>query len=262
MPASTSQAIAQGRRLVDQADRITVLTGAGISTDSGLPDFRGPKGVWTLNPAAERASHIDVYVSEPDVRRKNWALRASGELWADVSPNRGHQALVYLEQRAKLHTLITQNVDGLHQLAGSDPDRVVEVHGTTREVQCLSCDYRDDMQAALERVRSGEEDPVCLDCGGILKSATVSFGQSLNGADLARAEHAAVNCDLYCAIGTTLAVYPINLTAPLAAQAGAKILIVNGEATEYDPLADVLVRAPISEALPQITGLDPLHSDA
>ena len=260
MPSHLSEAVIDARRLVDESERITVLTGAGISTDSGLPDFRGPKGLWTLDPAAERASHIDAYVSDAQVRKANWARRASGELWADVAANRGHEAVVHLERRGKLKMLITQNVDGLHQLAGSDPSRVVEIHGTTRKVQCLACDYRDDIEAALQRVRSGEADPPCPNCGWILKSATVSFGQSLDGALLAAAERAAVNCDLFCAIGTTLAVSPINLTAPLAAHAGARIVIVNGEETEYDALADVVVRGAISEVLPVITGLAPLDS--
>ena len=143
------------RRLVDGAERITVLTGAGISTDSGLPDFRGPQGLWTRDPAAERASNIDVYVTDPDVRRQNWARRAEGSLWADVAPNRGHEALVHLERRGKLQVLITQNVDELHQRAGSDPSLVVEIHGTTRKIQCLSCDYRDEMETVLDRVRAG-----------------------------------------------------------------------------------------------------------
>lgn len=244
--------------MVDAAERVTVLTGAGISTDSGLPDFRGPKGLWTRDPAAERASNIDVYVSDPEVRRSNWARRASGALWGDVEPNRGHEALVHLERRGKLHLLITQNVDELHQRAGSDPQRVVEIHGTTRKVQCLACDYRDDIEVALERVRAGEDDPECPVCGWILKSATVSFGQSLNPVDLARAERAALECDLFLAVGTTLAVSPINMTAPIAAQSGARLVIVNGEPTEFDALADVLVGGSISEVLPVICGLDPL----
>ncbi len=248
--------MAAARQLVDSAQRVTVLTGAGVSTDSGLPDFRGPKGLWTRDPAAERASNIDVYVSDPEVRRSNWARRASGALWAEVEPNRGHEALVHLERRRKLHLLITQNVDELHQRAGSDPALVVEIHGTTRKVQCLSCEYRDDMAVALERVRAGEEDPDCPRCGWLLKSATVSFGQSLNPLDLARAERAALECDLFLAVGTTLAVSPINMTAPVAVQSGARLVIVNGEPTEFDALADVLVGGSISEVLPAICGLD------
>ena len=242
--------------MVDAAQRVTVLTGAGISTDSGLPDFRGPKGLWTSDPAAERASNIEVYVRDPEVRRRNWARRASGALWADVEPNRGHAALVHLERRAKLHLLITQNVDELHQRAGNDPELVVEIHGTTRKVQCLACDYRDDIEVALERVGAGEEDPECPSCGWILKAATVSFGQSLNPIDLARAEQAAVGCDLFLAVGTTLAVSPINRTAVIAVQAGAPLVIVNGEPTEFDALADVQVSGSISDVLPAICGMD------
>ncbi len=248
-------AAAAARRMVDAAERVTVLTGAGISTDSGLPDFRGPKGLWTRDPAAERASNIDVYVSDPDVRRSNWARRAEGALWADVEPNRGHEALVHLERRGKLHLLITQNVDELHQRAGNSEELVVEIHGTTRKVQCLACDYRDEMEAALARVRAGEEDPPCPRCGWLLKAATVSFGQSLNPVDLARAERAAVECDLFLAVGTTLAVSPINMTAPIAVRSGARLVIVNGEPTEFDSLADVVVGGSISEVLPVICGL-------
>jgi len=252
--------VAEARHLVAASEKVTVLTGAGVSTDSGLPDFRGPKGLWTKNPAAERASHISVYVSDPEVRRRNWQLRAEGRLWADVAPNRGHEALVHLERRRKLRLLITQNVDGLHQMAGNSAGRVVEIHGTTREAQCLSCSYRDSMEAVLERVRTGEPDPACPRCGGILKSATVSFGQSLDPDDLARAERASAECDLFCAVGTTLTVSPINQAAAIAVHSGARLLIVNAEPTDFDPLADVVVRGSISEVLPQITALDPLDA--
>ncbi len=260
-PARTADAaVAAARLLVDGAASVTVLTGAGISTDSGLPDFRGPEGLWTRDPAAERASNIDVYVSDPEVRRQNWARRAEGSLWAEVAPNRGHEALVHLERRDKLRLLITQNVDELHQQAGSDPARVVEIHGTTLKVQCLACEYRDDISAVLARVRAGEADPPCPRCGWILKSATVSFGQSLDPAKLWQAEQAAVGCDLFLAVGTSLAVSPINGTALMAARAGAGVVIVNGEPTEFDPIADIVVRGPIGTVLPQITGLDPLLS--
>lgn len=247
--------VEQARSLVDAATAVAVLTGAGISTDSGIPDFRGPQGLWTTNPAAEKASNIRYYVADPEVRRANWAARATGELWAHVEPNIGHHALVHLERRGKLHTLITQNVDELHVRAGNSPDRVVEVHGTTRKVACLSCDYRDEMETVLARVRAGDDDPACPRCGGLLKSATVSFGQSLDPGDLRRSEIAATEADVFLAVGTSLAVYPINETVRIARQAGARIVIVNGEPTAMDHLADVVLRAPIASVLPTIVGM-------
>ena len=247
--------IERARTLIDDASSVTVLTGAGISTDSGIPDFRGPKGLWTKDPEAEKASNISYYVSDPEIRKRNWARRASGELWADVEPNRGHRALVHLEQRGKLHTLITQNVDELHQIAGTDPDRVVEIHGTTRKVQCLQCSYRTAMEEVLERVRAGEEDPPCPVCDGMLKSATVSFGQNLDSNDLARAEQASIECDLFLAVGTSLAVFPINQTLPLAVSQGAGVVILNAEPTPFDDVADVVLYESISDALPFMVGM-------
>jgi NAD-dependent deacetylase len=249
--------IEQARALVDDADQVAVLTGAGISTDSGIPDFRGPAGLWTKDPEAEKLSHIRTYVSDPEVRRASWARRASGELWADVEPNGGHHALVHLERRGKLHTLITQNVDELHQRAGSDPDKVVEVHGTTRKAGCLSCDYRVEMQVVLDRVRSGEEDPGCPACGGLLKSATVSFGQSLDPEDLRRAEAAANEADLFLTVGTSLGVFPINETVRIAKGSGARIVILNAEPTMFDPVADVVLHEQIAVALPVLVGMNP-----
>jgi NAD-dependent deacetylase len=194
--------------LVDDAERIVVLTGAGISTDSGIPDFRGPNGVWTKNPSAERKATIDVYMSDPDARRAAWSRHLDKPFTAE--PNDGHRALVELERRGKLHTLITQNIDSLHHRAGSDPDRIVEVHGNVREYVCMSCGDRGLMEDVLARVKAGEDDPSCEACGGILKSATISFGQSLVAADLERADLAARDCDLILAVGTTLTVYPTH----------------------------------------------------
>ncbi len=241
--------------LVADASSVVVLTGAGISTDSGIPDFRGPNGLWTRNPEAEKASNIRFYVNDPEVRRVNWERRAAGELWADVEPNDGHRALVHLERLGKLHTLITQNVDELHQAAGTDPAKIVEIHGTTRQVVCLQCGRRVAMEVVLERVRAGDSDPRCTECGGILKSATVSFGQSLNQRDLARAEQAASEADLFLAVGTSLAVFPINETVTIAKASGAALVIINQEPTRYDPMADVVIRDPISEALPAAVGM-------
>jgi NAD-dependent deacetylase len=249
--------IREAARLVGRSRRILALTGAGISTESGIPDFRGPQGLWTRDPNAERMTTIDVYLSDSEVRRRSWRNRLDSP--ADgAQPNAGHRALLELERRGILDTLVTQNVDGLHLAAGHDPTRVVEIHGTTSAVQCMSCGARSPMAEVLERVRQGEEDPRCRRrrgpgrCGGILKSATVSFGQSLDPEDLDRAEQAALRCDLVLAVGTTLAVYPAAGLVPLARNAGAAVVIVNGDPTELDALADVVVRGRIGEVLPQL----------
>ena len=241
----------QAAALLEAAERITVLTGAGISTDSRIPDFRGPKGVWTKNPGAEKQATIQNYVAEPAVRVAAWRNRLDSPVWS-AEPNDGHRALLALEKPDRLEALITQNIDGLHHEAGSDPDRIIQIHGSVREVVCLSCDYRDPMQVALDRVRDGEEDPPCPQCQGILKSATISFGQNLVQEDLLRAEQAARSCDLMLAVGSTLAVFPIAAVVPVAKSRGAKVIIVNGSPTEMDGDADVVVRGSISEVLPAI----------
>lgn len=237
--------------LVRGASRIAVLTGAGISTESGIPDFRGPQGVWTKNPAAEKLSTLQHYMGDPEVRRRAWQQRLTHEAWA-AEPNAGHAALVALERSGKLSALLTQNIDGLHQKAGSSPQLVVEIHGTIRDVMCMQCGDRRPMSTALERVRAGEVDPECRECGGILKSATISFGQSLVTEDLRRAERAALECDLMIAIGSSLGVFPIAGVVPLAKQAGARIVIINGTATEMDGLADHVLHGKIGEILPRI----------
>jgi NAD-dependent deacetylase len=242
------------RSWIDEASSIVVLTGAGISTDSGIPDFRGPNGVWTKNPAAEKTATLQHYVADPDVRRAAWRNRLTHPA-RQAQPNAGHLALVELERRGKLLALLTQNVDGLHLLAGTSPELLVEVHGNIREVQCLQCGEHAPMERALDRVRAGEDDPPCRTCGGILKSATISFGQSLVAEDLERADAAARSCDLMLAVGTTLAVYPISNVVPVAKSVGARVVIINGERTDMDHLADAVLRQSISDVLPVIVGI-------
>jgi len=239
------------RAWVEDARRIVVLTGAGISTESGIPDFRGPQGVWTKDPEAEKLSNIHYYVAEPEVRRKSWQARLAHPAWS-ARPNAGHMAIVTLERRGKLHALITQNIDGLHQQAGNSPGRVIEVHGTVHGVVCLSCNRKGPMQAALARVRSGESDPACKDCGGILKSDTISFGQALVPEVIDRAMQAAAEADLFISVGTSLQVYPIAGTVQIAKQAGARVVIVNAEPTPFDGIADAVLREPIGETLPRL----------
>src|SRR5688500_18738015 len=224
--------LAQARAWIAAARRIVVITGAGISTDSGIPDFRGPQGLWTRNPEAEKMATIQHYVADPEIRKRAWRSRLESPALT-AEPNAGHTALVALEQRGTLLALLTQNVDGLHQKAGSSPSLVVEIHGTAREVTCLACGERAPMERALARVRAGEEDPPCRSCGGILKAATISFGQNLVQEDMHRAELAASRCDLFIAIGTTLTVYPVAYLPDTALRNGAKLVIVNNGETPY-----------------------------
>jgi NAD-dependent deacetylase len=239
------------RERLAAADRVTVLTGAGISTDSGIPDFRGPNGLWTRNPGAERMSNLQDYVDDPDVRRRAWQSRKTHPAWT-AEPNVGHRALVDLEKSGRLLAIVTQNIDGLHQRAGSSADKVVEVHGTIWWVECLSCGVRTPMADELARVSDAEPDPSCRQCGGILKSATISFGQRLDNDVLEAAAVAAETCQLFLAIGSSLTVRPAAGLCEVAVNAGARLVVINAEPTPYDELADAVLRQPIGEILPAL----------
>ena len=243
--------LTQARHWVDEAKRVVVLTGAGISTDSGIPDFRGPQGLWTKNPLAEKMSNIHYYLADPEVRKLSWQNRLSSHAWA-AKPNAGHLSLVDLEKRNKLHALITQNIDELHQLAGNSADRVIEVHGSMRRFMCWGCNMRGPMQRVLERVRAGEPDPHCRDCGGILKSDTISFGQQLVPEVIDRAMQVSGEGDVFIAVGTTLQVYPVAGTVEVARDSGARIIIVNAQPTPFDDVADAVFADSISDVLPAI----------
>jgi NAD-dependent deacetylase len=250
--------VSEAKELVARSHRIVALTGAGISTDSGIADFRGPNGVWTKNPEAERMATLDVYVNEPALRQRAWQSRLTSPM-PEAQPNPGHHALVTLERAGRLHTLVTQNIDGLHQKAGSDPERLIEIHGNALDIVCLRCGHRQPSEPVHDRVRAGEVDPECRErrpdgtaCAGILKSATISFGQNLVPEDLHRAEAAAASCDLLLAVGSTLGVYPAAGLVPLAAGRGAAVLIINGGPTDLDAVADVVVNGSISAILPAV----------
>jgi len=243
--------IDQARTWIDAAQRVVVLTGAGISTDSGIPDFRGPQGLWTRNPLAEKMSNIHYYLADPEVRKLSWQNRLASPAW-NAKPNPGHLALVDLEKRSKLHALITQNIDELHQIAGNSPDKVIEVHGSMRRVMCWDCGMRAPMQKALDRVRAGEEDPKCRVCSGILKSDTISFGQQLVPEVIDRAMRVAGEGDVFVAVGTTLQVFPVAGAVEVARDAGARIIIVNAQPTPFDEVADAVFADSISEVLPAL----------
>jgi len=233
------------------AEQIVVLTGAGISTESGIPDFRGPQGIWTKDPRAERKATIEHYVADADHRRDVWRNRAGSELFAG-QPNAGHVALAELERKTAVHTVVTQNVDGLHQAAGSSPEIVIEIHGTVHAAKCLQCGWRGPMDETLARVRAGEDDPACLECGGMLKSATISFGENLVPEDLMRAQRAAEGADVFLAIGTSLGVYPAAALPEHALRAGAALAVLNGEPTPFDHVAEFVLRDRLGEVLPDL----------
>ncbi|MEV6794329.1 Sir2 family NAD-dependent protein deacetylase [Streptomyces sp. NPDC051320] len=230
---------------------IAILSGAGISTDSGIPDYRGPNGLWRRDPGAEKLVTYDFYIADPDIRRRSWLMRRDSETW-HAEPNAAHHAIAALEQAGVPVRVITQNVDGLHQLAGVPARKVLELHGSARAVVCTGCAARSSMEDALERVAAGEDDPPCLLCGGILKSATVMFGQRLDHRVLSESIAIAKACEVFIAVGTSLQVQPAASLAGIAADAGARLIIVNAEATPYDELAAEVVREPIGTTLPEL----------
>ena len=241
-------------RWLRDASYVTALTGAGISTESGIPDFRGPQGVWTKNPAAEKTATLEYYLSDPEIRRQAWQNRIGSGMFT-AEPNDAHRALVDLERKDALHTLVTQNVDGLHHAAGQSPGIVIEIHGNVREVKCMDCGRRGPMHETLERVRAGEGDPPCAFCGGILKSATISFGENLVADDRVRSQIAAGRADVFLAIGTSLAVYPAAGLPEIAVRNGARLVILNAEETPFDPVAAVVVRERLGDVLPKLAAL-------
>ncbi|MGI5177921.1 SIR2 family NAD-dependent protein deacylase [Dactylosporangium sp. CA-152071] len=231
------------------AGSVVALTGAGISTDSGIPDFRGPDGVWTRDPEAMKLSSIDHYVADPQVRRRAWQERLHNPAWT-AEPNAAHHALADLERAGKVTAVITQNIDGLHQRAGAS--NVIELHGTLSQTECLTCAERRPMPDTLARVTAGDPDPACLSCGGLLKSATISFGQSMHLPTLEAAAEAAMGCDVLLAIGTSLTVHPAAGLVDVAHKSGSMVVIINAAETPYDPIAHLLVRDPIGEVLPRL----------
>jgi NAD-dependent deacetylase len=247
----SDNAIEEARRLAAGARNIVVLTGAGISTESGIPDFRGPQGVWTRDPDAERLSSIEHYLADRELRKRAWRRRVEHAA-LEAEPNDGHRAVVHLDTTGRLELVVTQNVDGLHQRAGLHDDRVVEMHGSIRDAVCVQCRWRGPMRPVLGRVEAGEEDPPCEVCGGILKSATVLFGEPLDAAAVARAHLALASSDLLLAVGSTLSVHPVAALVPMAVRGDIPVVIVNGGPTDMDHVAHAVVRGAIGEVLPRI----------
>ncbi|MDG9723382.1 MULTISPECIES: SIR2 family NAD-dependent protein deacylase [unclassified Streptomyces] len=230
---------------------VAILSGAGVSTDSGIPDYRGPNGLWRRDPEAEKLVTYEYYMGDPEIRRRSWRMRRDNQALG-AEPNAAHRAVAELERSGVPVRVITQNVDGLHQLAGLTARKVLELHGTARGYVCTSCGARGPMEEALARVEAGEDDPPCRECGGILKSATVMFGESLDPVVLGEAVAISKACQVFIAVGTSLQVQPAAGLAGVAADHGARLVVVNAEPTPYDDLADEVVREPIGSALPEL----------
>jgi NAD-dependent deacetylase len=230
---------------------VALLSGAGISTDSGIPDYRGPNGLWRRDPEAEKLVTYGYYMDDPEIRRRSWRMRRENRTLR-AEPNAAHIAVAELERSGVPVRVITQNVDGLHQLAGMPARKVLELHGSARSFVCTKCHARGPMEDALARVEAGEDDPACRECGGILKSATVMFGERLDPVVLGEAVSITKACQVFIAVGSTLQVQPAAGLAGVAADHGARLIIVNAEPTPYDDRADEVVREPIGTALPKL----------
>jgi NAD-dependent deacetylase len=230
---------------------VACLTGAGISTDSGIPDYRGPKGVWTRDPDAEKLVTIEYYMADPEIRKRSWQMR-HGTPALSAEPNAAHYAITTLHDSGVPVRVITQNIDGLHQKAGMPARKVLELHGTARTVVCTQCNDTTTLREAFDRLDTGELDPPCRVCGGILKTATVMFGENLDQRVLLEAAAVAEACTVMYAVGTSLQVHPAAGLVGVAAEHGARIVIVNAEPTPYDDIADEVVREPIGTAVPRL----------
>ncbi|MDX2597051.1 MULTISPECIES: SIR2 family NAD-dependent protein deacylase [Streptomyces] len=230
---------------------VALLSGAGISTDSGIPDYRGPAGLWRTDPEAEKLVTYAYYMDDPEIRRRSWRMRRANRALRP-EPNAAHRAVAELERSGVPVRVITQNVDGLHQLAGMPERKVLELHGSAHGVVCTRCHARSPMEDALARVDAGEDDPPCPECGGILKSATVMFGEALDPVVLGEAVAISKACQEFIAVGSSLQVQPAAGLVGVAADHGARLTIVNAEPTPYDDLADEVVREPIGTALPKL----------
>lgn len=247
---SADPCVAAGE-LLAAAERVVVLTGAGISTESGIPDFRSPGGLWDRFDPKELT--FDKFLANASTRKAYWEIaRESYPIMRDAEPNAAHDAVVAIERAGKLLRLVTQNVDGLHLRAGSDPERTIEIHGSAMRVVCIDCEAEHDREAIHARVLDGDEAPACDVCGGRLKPATVSFGQAMPQAETIDAFSSAVGCDLLIVIGSSLVVYPVAALPQEAVKAGAKLVIVNREPTPMDPLADVLVHGAAGESMSRL----------
>lgn len=243
--------VAALRELIRASNYIAVFTGAGISTESGIPDFRGPKGVWNTQTPIDFRD----FVASEEVRRESWSRKFSGEMkLEDAAPNAGHLAITSLVKAGKVSHVITQNVDGLHQKSGTPDDQVIELHGNASYASCLSCGKRLELGPIKSVFLEHGTLPYCPDCGGIVKTATISFGQSMPDTEMQKAEAASLSCDLFLAIGSSLVVYPAAGFPRLAKENGAGLVIINEQETDLDPFCDLVLHEQIGTTLSRAVG--------
>ena len=240
------------RTMIELAERIVVFTGAGISTESGIPDFRGPQGVWKSKPPIDFRD----FVASEEVRRKSWELRFSNAYkLTGAKPNAGHDAITKLVKDGKVTHVITKNVDGLHQASGTPDELVIELHGNTNYSKCLDCEKRFENEDIKKKFLKNGTIPYCDGCGGIVKTATISFGQQMPLEEMQRAEQAALACDLFIVIGSSLVVYPAAGFPQVAKQNGARLIVINNEPTDLDILCDIVLHQQIGPTLSAVVNL-------
>ena len=241
------------KALLDAGCRVVVFTGAGISTESGIPDYRSPGGVWDKF----RPVDFQDFLASDEMRREFWRRKfATHDMIAEAKPNRGHRAVAALIGRGTASSLITQNVDGLHQKSGVPEEKVIELHGNTTYALCLGCDERHELAPIREAFLSDGTLPVCRRCGGLVKTATISFGQAMPEAEMRRAEQESRACALFLVVGSSLVVYPAAGLPLLAKRSGARLVILNRDPTEFDALADLVINDEIGPALGDALGVD------
>ena len=241
------------KRAIDDAHRIVAFTGAGISTESGIPDFRSPGGIWTKMAPI----YFDDFVASDEMRREAWRRKfAMEETFGKATPNKGHMALAKLVDEGRISHVITQNIDNLHQDSGVPDDKVIELHGNSSYAKCLDCHTRYELEPIRVTFEETGEAPLCASCGGFVKTATISFGQAMPEKEMERAQEATLTCDLFIAIGSSLQVYPAAGFPVLAKRNGANLVIVNREPTELDQIADLVINAEIGETLGPVAMLN------
>jgi NAD-dependent deacetylase len=236
--------------LIVKSKRIVVFTGAGVSTESGIPDFRSPGGIWTKYDPDDFT--YQKFLSDPEARKKHWSVFYSGEMWTGVEPNAAHYAIAELEKMGKLDCVITQNVDGLHQKAGNSPEKILQLHGSIERAKCLKCGKLYPMDEVRKWLSEGVEAPDCPECGGLLKPDAVFFGEAMPVWETSEAQRRSQSCDLCITIGSSLVVYPAALMPRYAAQSGAKLIIINRDSTDLDDAAHVRIFGSAGETMSKI----------